>query len=50
MLEGTVRNGVIVLDHGTELPEGMRVRIEPADADDLAPPHDRWACIYAGKE
>jgi hypothetical protein len=29
---GEVRNGVIVLDEGTpSLPEGLRVRIEPAD-------------------
>ncbi|MEW6253034.1 MAG: hypothetical protein AB1716_20540 [Planctomycetota bacterium] len=30
MLEGTVRNGVIVLD-GVTLPEGTRVRVQLAD-------------------
>jgi hypothetical protein len=29
-LEGVVRNGVIVLDDATALPEGTRVRISPA--------------------
>ncbi|HWG44219.1 MAG TPA: hypothetical protein VN688_15680 [Gemmataceae bacterium] len=38
MLEGTVMNGVIVLDNETKLPEGVRVLVELADADDLAPP------------
>ena len=38
MLEGTVRNGVIVLDDGMQLPEGARVLVEVADPDDLAPP------------
>ncbi|HYT87479.1 MAG TPA: hypothetical protein VEL76_02065 [Gemmataceae bacterium] len=37
-LEGTVVNGVIVLDGGARLPEGERVRVEVADPDDLAPP------------
>jgi hypothetical protein len=38
MLEGTVVNGVIKLEGGVHLPEGMRVRIEVADLDELAPP------------
>ena len=37
-LEGTVVNGVIVLDGGAPLPEGARVRIEVADDDDFFPP------------
>ena len=32
-LEGVVQNGVIVLDNGTALPEGMRVRIEPVPVE-----------------
>lgn len=36
--EGTVINGVIVLDGGARLPEGERVRVEIMDADDPAPP------------
>jgi len=41
-LEGTVVNGVIVLDGAPQLPEGARVRIEFSHDDDtwddLAPP------------
>jgi hypothetical protein len=39
-LEGTVVNGQIVLDAGTSLPEGARVRIElePNDELDNLPP------------
>jgi hypothetical protein len=37
-VEGTVVNGVVVLDGGSQLPEGVRVRVEVADLDDLAPP------------
>ena len=44
-LEGTVVNGMIVLDTGAQLPEGARVRVELADEDDeLFPqpePYDR---------
>jgi hypothetical protein len=40
-LEGTVVNGVIVLDGGAQLPEGERVRIEVVD-DDLAPPPEPY--------
>lgn len=43
-LEGTVVNGVIILDAGPPLPEGARVRVELADPDDPAPaaePYDR---------
>jgi hypothetical protein len=32
-LEGTVVNGMIVLDAGAKLPEGARVRVELADDD-----------------
>jgi hypothetical protein len=38
MLEGIVRNGMIMLDGGAQLPDGVRVRVEVADPDDLAPP------------
>jgi hypothetical protein len=41
-LEGTVVNGVIVLDSGARLPEGERVRIEVVDDDDLAPPPEPY--------
>lgn len=37
MFEGTVRNGVIVLEGGT-LPEGTRVRVDPLEP--VAPPQD----------
>jgi hypothetical protein len=33
-LEGTVVNGMVVLDTGAQLPEGARVRVELADEDD----------------
>jgi hypothetical protein len=41
-LEGTVVNGVIVLEGGATLPEGVRVRIEVDDPDDLAPPAEPY--------
>jgi len=41
-LEGTVMNGVIVLDGGARLPEGERVRVEVVDDDDLFPPPDPY--------
>lgn len=41
-LEGTVVNGVIVLDGGAQLPEGERVRVEVANPDDLAPPPEPY--------
>jgi hypothetical protein len=41
-LEGTVVNGVIVLDGGVQLPEGERVRVEVTDPDDLAPPPEPY--------
>ena len=41
-LEGTVVNGVIVLDAGAQLPEGMRVRVEPAEDDDFFPPPEPY--------
>jgi len=35
--KGTVKNGVVVLEPGTRLPEGVEVRIEPVDeSDDMA--------------
>jgi hypothetical protein len=34
-LEGTVVNGLIVLDAGAKLPEGARVRVEVADDEDI---------------
>jgi hypothetical protein len=39
-LEGTVVNGVIVLDGAPPLPEGARVRVELSvgDPDDVPPP------------
>jgi hypothetical protein len=42
MLEGTVVNGVIVLEGGVRLPEGARVRVEVEDPDDLAPPPEPY--------
>lgn len=39
-LEGTVRNGVIVLDGGVKLPEGTRVWVE--EEDDPAPPQEPY--------
>jgi hypothetical protein len=44
-IEGTVVNGVVVLDAGTQLPEGARVRVELAgeeDDDDLFPPPEPY--------
>jgi len=43
-LEGTVLNGVIVLEGAVKLPEGARVLVELAapDDDDLAPPPERY--------
>lgn len=42
MFEGTVMNGVIVLDGGVPLPDGVRVRVEVADPDDLTPPSEPY--------
>jgi len=41
-LEGTVINGVIVLDNGARLPEGGRVRIELMEDDDFFPPPEPY--------
>jgi hypothetical protein len=41
-VEGTVVNGVIIPDGGALLTEGVRVRIEVADPDDLAPPPEPY--------
>ncbi|HVS39450.1 MAG TPA: hypothetical protein VMS17_28085 [Gemmataceae bacterium] len=41
-LEGAVVNGVIVLDGGVRLPEGTRVRVEPAEEDDHFPPPEPY--------
>jgi hypothetical protein len=40
--EGTIINGVIILDGGAKLPEGTRVLVEVADPDDLAPPAEPY--------
>jgi hypothetical protein len=40
-LAGTVVNGVIVVDGGAQLPEGVRVRIEMED-DDIGPPPEPY--------
>ena len=37
-LEGTVVNGVVVLDGSPHLPEGLRVRVDLDDEDDIGPP------------
>lgn len=42
MFEGTVVNGVIVLDGGARLPEGARVHVEVAGPDDLVPPTEPY--------
>ncbi len=41
-LEGTVVNGVIVLDDGARLPEGERVRVEVVDDYDFVPPPEPY--------
>jgi hypothetical protein len=44
-LEGTVVNGMIVLDGTPQLPEGARVRVELADVedpDDISPPPEPY--------
>lgn len=44
VVEGTVSNGVVVLDSGSQIPEGSRVWVETADEDEaIAPfePYDR---------
>jgi hypothetical protein len=40
--EETVVNGVIVLDGGPPLPEGVRVVVELADVDDIGPPPEPY--------
>jgi len=42
-LEGIVHQGVIVPDDATALPEGMRVRINPAPAAESKPFGERFA-------
>jgi hypothetical protein len=42
VLEGTVVNGVIVLDGAAPLPEGARVRVELANDDDVGPPPEPY--------
>jgi hypothetical protein len=47
---GQVQNGVIVLDEGTPpLPEGTRVRIEPAELKDAEADLSRILLEFAGK-
>jgi hypothetical protein len=42
-LEGTVVNGMIVLDGTAQLPEGARVRVEVfEDPDDIGPPPEPY--------
>jgi hypothetical protein len=41
-LEGVVVKGLIVLEGGTQLPDGTRVRVEVADPDDVAPPPEPY--------
>jgi len=41
-LEGTVVNGVIIPDGGAQLTNGLRVRIEVADAANLGPPAEPY--------
>ena len=41
-LEGSVVNGVIVLDNGAHLPEGARVRVEVPDGAELVPPPEPY--------
>ncbi len=41
-LEGTIVNGVIILDGVAQLPEGARVRVEVFATDDLAPPAEPY--------
>jgi hypothetical protein len=42
-LEGVVHNGVIVPDDATVLPEGTRMRITPATAENPKPFGERFA-------
>ena len=37
LLEGTIRNGTIVLDHPPSFPEGQRVEVELKPATEEAP-------------
>jgi hypothetical protein len=47
---GQVQNGVIVLDEGTPpLPEGTKVRIEPAELKDAVADLSRILLEFAGK-
>jgi hypothetical protein len=39
---GTVVNGVIVLEGGMRLPEGVQVQVELDDPDDLEPPPEPY--------
>ena len=41
-LEGTIVNGIIVLDGEVRLPEGARVRVEVSDTDGLVPPAEPY--------
>jgi hypothetical protein len=39
---GTVVNGVIVLEGGIQLPDGVQVHVELDDPDDLPPPSEPY--------
>jgi hypothetical protein len=41
-LDGTVVNGMIVLDSGVILPNGARIRVEVADDNELVPPSETY--------
>ena len=50
-LEGTVQNGVIILDNGHHLPDGTRVEVvvKPfSPAEDAGRPTLAWLLEYAG--
>jgi plasmid stabilization system protein ParE len=41
-ISGTFVNGVIVLEHGMQLPEGARVRVELTEPDAVEPPQEPY--------
>ena len=40
---GTIRGGVVVLQPGTELPDGMDVIVQPVQAEPAQTSPDRWS-------